>query len=65
MAFLLGGSGEDGLAADDGRLVQWWFWYSLYDTVGDYGASDLYDPDTGTLTELGQVWSEFIRANQP
>jgi len=50
---------ETGYLPDDGRLVQWWFWYSLYD--GDqYMTGDLYDPSSEQLTKLGQAWANYV-----
>jgi hypothetical protein len=51
--------GEDGYAEDGSRLVQWWFWYSLYDGLL-YSTGNLWDGETGQLTELGRTWSRYI-----
>ncbi|MDX1615484.1 MAG: hypothetical protein R3300_14320 [Candidatus Promineifilaceae bacterium] len=51
--------GEHGYAADGQRLVQWWHWYSIYDPV-NYPTGNLFDPESGTLTFLGQVYAAFI-----
>jgi hypothetical protein len=51
--------GETGYPADGNRLVQNWFWYSLYDD-GSYPTGDLYDPSTDTLTPVGQAYRDYI-----
>jgi hypothetical protein len=51
--------GDVGYAPDDNRLVQWWFWYSVYD--GElYSTGNLWDAETGRLTELGRAWSRHV-----
>ncbi|MEZ4517808.1 MAG: hypothetical protein R3C44_13640 [Chloroflexota bacterium] len=52
-------TGETGYPADDNRLVQYWFWYSIYDD-GAYPTGDLYDPGTGELTPLGEAYREYV-----
>jgi hypothetical protein len=54
--------GGDGFAPDDGRLVQWWFWYSLFEDQL-YPTGNLWDPDNGRLTPLGAAWSAYIAEN--
>lgn len=54
--------GEEGYAPDDNRLVQWWFWFNIYDSEV-YTTGNLWDADTGQLTELGQAWSRYIANN--
>lgn len=61
--FLINARGDNGFTADDGRLVQWWYWYSLYDGE-QYPTGNLYDPETGRLTPLGQAYAAFIRGEQ-
>jgi hypothetical protein len=52
-------SGENGYQLDDGRLVQQWFWYSVYD--GEvYSTGNLFDPATGQLSDLGLVWAAYV-----
>ena len=58
--FFLHATGEDGYAADDKRLVQWWFWYSVYDG-GDFPTGNLYDPERDRLTEIGDVYAVFAK----
>ncbi len=59
--YFLEATGPDGYAADGGRLVQWWFWFSLHDPV-DYPTGNLFEPSTGRLTPLGQVFAAYLRA---
>jgi hypothetical protein len=53
-----------GLTADDNRLVQMWFWYSLYDD-GAYPTGNLYDPATRALTPLGEAYRDFVLGLSP
>jgi hypothetical protein len=69
-AFLLGTfdlfqtmSGDEGYAPDENRLVQWWFWYSLYDGWV-YPTGNLWDVDAAQMTGLGEAWSGYIIANE-
>ena len=55
--------GEEGYALDDHRLVQWWFWYSLYDDTL-YPTGNLWDEETGRLTDLGQTWVRYLAARE-
>jgi hypothetical protein len=48
-----------GYPADDHRLVQWWFWYSLHDP-DLYPTGNLYDRQTGELTEVGEAWQAYV-----
>jgi hypothetical protein len=50
---------ETGYLPDEGRLVQWWFWYSVYDG-GQYPTGDLYDLSSEQLTPLGQAWVTYV-----
>lgn len=52
-------TGDDGLAADGGRLVQYAFWYSLYDE-GEYKTGNLFDGETGELTTLGRAFIRYV-----
>ncbi len=47
-----------GYAADDYRLVQKWFWYSLNGPTTAFGGS-LYNPLTQRLTEVGQRFFQY------
>lgn len=53
-----------GYPADGDRLVQVWFWYSLYDE-GAYPTGDLFDPATGTLTALGEAYRAYVLSLMP
>lgn len=44
-----------GYPADGNRLVQWWCWYSLADTV--YPTGNLFDPVTRLPTALGAAFA--------
>ena len=56
--FFLTAANPTGYAADNNRLVQWWFWYSLYDPY-DFPSGDMYNPDTGELTVVGQAYINY------
>lgn len=58
-SYLLTATGEEGLAADGGRLVQVAFWYILYDD-GDYPTGNLYDAPADRLTPLGETLAQFV-----
>jgi hypothetical protein len=55
-------SGENGYQLDDGRLVQQWFWYSIYDNEL-YSTGNLFVPSVGELTPLGEVWAEYVNGS--
>jgi len=57
--FFATAANETGYPADDNRLVQWWFWYSVFDG-GDFPTGNLYDPETDQLTPLGQLFSSLV-----
>ena len=57
--YLLSTTGSNGLAADDGRLVQFAFWYILHDE-GDYQTGNLFDRNQNQLTPLGEVFKEYV-----
>ena len=57
--FFLTATGENGLAADGGRLVQYAFWYSIFDE-GAYPTGNLYDARRGVLTPLGEAFVQFM-----
>ncbi|MFZ0547588.1 MAG: hypothetical protein WAM60_19230 [Candidatus Promineifilaceae bacterium] len=51
-----------GYPADENHLVQWSFWYSVYDPQ-EFPTGNLYEPETGELTTLGSVFTDFINGN--
>lgn len=56
---------ETGYPADDGRLVQWWFWFYLGDESGEYSSTYLYNQETGRLTPLGDAYTEYVTTHAP
>jgi hypothetical protein len=48
-----------GYMPDGNRLVQWSFWYSVYDSQ-EFPTGNLYDPETGDLTLLGKTYADYI-----
>ncbi len=58
--FLVTTANATGYPPEDGRLVQWWFWFSIHDANG-YQTGDLYDPSMGRLTYLGQTYAAYFR----
>ncbi len=58
--FLVSAANETGMPADDGRLVQWWQWYSVHDGYS-FPTGDLFDPERGRLTPLGEVFAGYVR----
>ena len=57
--FFLSAANGSGYAPDGGRLVQHWFWFSVYDDY--YTTPSLYDPATGRLTPLGETYAAYVR----
>ena len=55
--FLTASDDALGYPADDNRLVQWWAWYSLGDTL--YPTSNLFDPVSKTITPLGVAFARY------
>lgn len=51
-----------GYAADGNRLVQWSFWYSVYDPL-EFPTGNLYDPAADQLTILGEQYTDYINGN--
>ncbi len=51
-----------GYPDDDNRLVQWAFWYSVYDPL-EFPTGNLFDPETGELTTLGNIYTDYINGN--
>lgn len=66
MAFMIGASdfmataeGASGYPGDDYRLVQYWFWFSVYDH-GDFPTGNLYDVEQERLTAVGQAYRRYL-----
>ncbi len=51
---------ELGYPADGNRLVQAWCWFSLGDTL--YKTGNLFDPESGAMTPLGERWLRYLEA---
>jgi hypothetical protein len=51
-----------GYPADDNRLVQWSFWYSVYEPL-EFPTGNLYDPEADRLTALGELYADYINGN--
>ncbi len=49
-----------GYPVDGNRLVQAWCWFSLGDTL--YATGNLFDPETGEMTSLGEHWIKYFEA---
>lgn len=56
---------ETGHPASDNLLVQFWFWYSLYDEDGGYPTGDLFDPQAGMLSFLGEAYRDYVYSLTP
>lgn len=52
-----------GYPADGNRLVQWWAWYSLGDTL--YPTGNLFDPATKSTTPLGVAFARYTPPEAP
>lgn len=52
--------GPAGMPADNGRFVQYWFWYSVEDLPDYYPTGDLFKLETGRLTLLGETWRDYL-----
>ncbi len=50
---------ETGYEADSGRLVQWWFWYIVYEEEY-YPTGSLYDVPADRFTPLGEIWMDYL-----
>jgi hypothetical protein len=58
--FLTAADSTLGYPADDYRLVQAWCWYSLDDLADHYPTGNLFDPQTGAMTALGEAWVRYV-----
>ncbi len=52
--YLQTAANDTGYQPDEGRLVQWWFWFILYAPEEGLRTGNLFDPSSGQLTPLGQ-----------
>jgi hypothetical protein len=53
---------QTGMPADDNRLVQRWFWYSLNDYTYNFGGT-IFDLNNGNaVTEVGQAFIDYLTA---
>jgi hypothetical protein len=55
--FVTGRDDGVGYPQDEGRLVQYWAWYSLADTV--YPTGNLFDPGDRSVTPLGVAFAHY------
>jgi len=61
--FLMTATDEDaGYPPDGNRLVQRWAWYSVADSA--YSTGNLFDPDTGQITALGEAFAAYAASWQ-
>jgi len=51
---------EIGLASDNGRLVQAWTWFLLYERQDGYNTGNLVDVPTGELTPIGETMKAYL-----
>lgn len=54
--------GDVGYPPDGNRLVQRWAWYSVADSA--YSTGNLFDPDTGQITALGETFAAYAASWQ-
>jgi hypothetical protein len=54
--------GDVGYQPDGNRLVQQWAWYSVADSA--YSTGNLFDPDTGQITALGEAFAAYAASWQ-
>ncbi len=57
--FYLSATNETGYPSDGNKLVQWWFWFILFDETGDFAVSNLLDISSGELTPIGRTYREY------
>lgn len=60
--FFLNTAGESGYQPDGGRLVQWWFWYAVYD-YDEFPTGSLFHRPTGQLTWLGGIYANYVNGH--
>ena len=63
--FFLEARNETGYPADDGRLVQWWFWFYLGEASGQWSSTYLYNREARSLTPLGEAYTEYVIEHAP
>ena len=54
-------NGATGYPSDGNRLVQQWFWFSLFDSTQEYTVGNLIDRTSGTLTPIGVRYADYLR----
>jgi len=59
LGFLQTAANDSGYPPDDGRLVQWWFWFILFAEEEGLRTGNLFDVWSGQITPLGQRLLEF------
>jgi hypothetical protein len=57
--FMASATGENGQPADDYRLVQYWFWFSVYDH-GQFPTGNLVELQQERLTAVGQAFRRYL-----
>jgi hypothetical protein len=50
-----------GYPADGNRLVQLWCWYALDASASRYPTGNLFDPQTGERTAVGEGWMTYVQ----
>ncbi|MDX1413065.1 MAG: hypothetical protein R3293_02680 [Candidatus Promineifilaceae bacterium] len=50
---------ETGYEPDGNRLIQWWFWFVVYDD-GPFQTGILFDYPSNQLTPLGEIWVDYL-----
>jgi hypothetical protein len=50
-----------GYPEENYRLVQLWCWYSLDDSADHYPTGNLFDPQTGNMTTVGEAWAVYVK----
>jgi hypothetical protein len=50
-----------GYPADGNRLVQLWCWYALDASEKRYPTGNLFDPQTGEMTAVGEGWMKYAQ----
>lgn len=58
--FYLSAANGTGFSADNNKLVQQWFWFSLYEE-SEFSTGNLLDVPNNKLTPIGSVYADFVR----